>query len=1114
MSTELKSPVDIIESPTTQQWDIIKKFFSERGLIQHSLESMDHFYEIAKQIVQGYSLPPIEDSRSGSKKIFTFGNVVVHPPKYFPHECRLRNLHYNVDASFEVIENEISSLGVAKITNHPCYKFCELPLMLKTARCKLYNLSEEETYKAGECQYDIGGYFIVNGKEKVIVSQERMGYNQLLIFTPQKVNEKNKYSFVAELRSVTVRGSKPSVIRLLLSSDKTGIDVILPNLKTPINLGAVLHSLGADSDEKIRTLIKGPESDEKKEGIQNESEDNCFTGLPAFNDMIESFLHTSSVYRDEGSIDYIGGFISESVDKKQRNEFAQRLITDEILTQLGVDNKKKLFFIGYMIQQLLMTAANMRSPDDRDSFILKRVDTAGKLFEDLFRGFFEKYVENVKEKLTTHPSNLSIFERDTTITVGIRGCMNTGNWGHQKHGYRKVGVCQLLTRLNYASVMSHIRRMCSNRSTQGKVTKMRQLHHTQWGLFDPNETPEGEGAGVIKNMSIICNITVEVSNIPVKRFITESKEVRQLDWTNVHLCKIFVDGDIIGVTEHPAELVSELKQMRQSGAISHSISIVYRKYDNIVVLSAEAGRTNRPLMVVKDGRLNIPSSISSLSWFDLIDSGVIRYIDTSEEEYSLIATFPENIRPDTDYCEIHPALILGVVTGAIPFSDHCPGPRNSYADNMAKQAMGLYALNFLQRYETSSYVLHYPQKPIVCNKIAELMNYDKLPSGQNCIVAVLAGGYNQEDSVIANQGAIDRGLFTISIYKTYTGEERNQGNQIIETIEIPPEKNMVRGRNYLKLDENGIIRPGERVCKDDIIIAKTTRRDGKNGNPIDSSLYYKMDEVGRVDSVLYTRNADGNKMIKVRIVFVRNLITGDKVASLTAQKGTDGICLSQEDMPFTESGMVPDLIINPACLPSRMTIHQLISCVVGKYGVATGEFQDGTPFPTGKNRIPYVMNEIGQGLASKGFRRAGEEVMIDGRTGERYKTTIFMGPTYYQRLKHLILDKLSARSTGPLTPLLHQPANHGRKNGIEFTAIRVGTMETDAIVSHGGMGSLYERLMVSSDKYPTSVCKGCGRIPNTKVCCGEVVDIHVPYVFKLICQNVAALQISTRMRVK
>ena len=1138
----LNPPKELGIPPKTtnlEVWNVIDLYFRERGLVYHKLEPYDLFLENVKDIVRTRAPIMAEDRKSQGVYQYTFGNVSLIPPSFTPQEARLRNMDYHITAVANITQGFTSSLGTHTQKVFPNQKIGEIPLMLKSKYCCLNQQTPEEMISYGECDNDIGGYYIINGKERCIVAQERIEYNRIYVWQPQKAPEKKNYKMMAEIRCVVIRGTKPAVTKIYIEPNGNVV-CMLSGLKEEIQVGTIIHALGAscgwwridsDSSSEIKKLIIGEDTEDEK-----------------LEEVVDKILYTSRSGRNAASIDIIGGAANASIAKDQRPEFVEQLLQKEMLLHICLRNKP--VFLAYMIRRLIDVFLKRRAEDDRDHFANKRCDTDGKLLEDLFRGFFDKYVENVTAKLASHPNNVSVFERDTTITQGIHHCMSTGNWGIQKIGFQKVGVCQLMTRLNYSSALSHLRRVSSNRSVESRAMKLRQLHGSQWGIFDPAETPEGKNSGILKNLSVAGHLTSATSESPILDVLANAKSFeKDLTVDNCGFPKVFLNGSMIGICKIPGYLLAHLRELRQAGILHHDTSISYRTKE--LHIYCDSGRCSRPLFAVKNGKLVISQEemVSADSWHSLIAKGLIQYVDTVEEQTSLISTFANQLLSKSQYCEIHPALILGVCCSVIPWPGCNQGPRNSYSGSMTKQAMGIFVHNFLQRFETSAYILHYPERPLVVPRMSKYFAYSELASGVNAIVAIMAFGWNQEDSVILNKAAVERGLFSITAYKTYTAEEKNQENQTIETIEAPiDQKGLDRTKNYLKLDDQGIIRERSIVNKNDIIIRKTIRRDGKASDRLDASIVHKIDEVGFVDKVLITKNAEGNKLVKVRIGFIRLPIMGDKFASVHAQKGTCGAIWNQEDLPRTAAGIVPDIIINPHAIPSRMTIAHLIECLTGKMAVVTGEFQDATPFADSESNMLQHIEQVGSALHAHGYESHGEEAMYSGITGKllgleedeplealekKSETpeeevipkkpkqptwaTIFIGPTYYRRLKHMVIDKLSARADGPVQTYTRQPANHGRKSGTEFTSVRFGTMESDAMASHGSAELLRERLFLSSDKYQTNVCNHCGMICVDQEVQGCKCDAgttmtSMPYVFKLIHHNITALQIKASIR--
>lgn len=530
------------------------------------------------------------------------------------------------------------------------------------------------------------------------------------------------------------------------------------------------------------------------------------------------------------------------------------------------------------------------------------------------------------------------------------------------------------------------------------------------------------------------------------------------------------------------------------------------------------------------------------SW--LMRKGVMEYLDTQEEEGAMIAMRPDDLNgtycSTYTHCEVHPAMILGICASIIPFPDRNQSPRNTYQSAMGKQAMGVYASNFLVRMDTMASVLYYPQKPLVTTRGMQYMHFRELPAGTNAIVAIACyTGYNQEDSLIMNHSSVDRGFFRSLFYRCYVESEDKVPRDIatatvvggalklganVERFEKPSEANTtgLKPNNRDKLDADGLVAPGVAVSGDDVLIGKTVtlhppppgvmstraaRLDRK-----DASVSMRPHETGIVDRVMLSTNQAGQRMVKVRVRSVRFPQVGDKFASRHGQKGTVGMLYRQEDMPFTEEGITPDIIVNPHAIPSRMTVGHLIECLFGKVLTFSGQEGEGTAF-TGA-----TVDKLGRQLHKLGYQRSGNEVMFNGHTGRRLEAQIFLGPTYYQRLKHMVDDKIHSRARGPVTMLTRQPMEGRSKEG----GLRFGEMERDCIIAHGTANLLQERLFLNSDAYRVHVCELCGLIAiadlqtmsfHCKSCNSrKVSQIFLPYACKLMFQELMAMQIAPRLR--
>eukprot|EP00941_MAST-03F_sp_MAST-3F-sp1_P000687 g687.t1 len=814
---------------------------------------------------------------------------------------------------------------------------------------------------------------------------------------------------------------------------------------------------------------------------------------------------------------------------------------------------KKAYFLGYIVHRLLQCSLGRREQDNRDHIANKRMDMAGPLCANMFRLLFYTLSKDVKKSLqkcvdSGREFNITASLRCKTITQGLQYALATGNWGLQSKGIAsKTGVAQVLKRLTYAATLSHLRRLNTPIDRTGKQPRPRQLHNTQWGYVCPAETPEGQSVGLLKNISLMALVTVGSPSEPLHDFLNEwgkenLEEIRPAIVPNS--TKIFVNGAWVGVHRKPAELVSTLRSLRRCMDVNVEVSVVHDMGAQELRLYSDRGRCMRPLFIVDEQdqclaikqehiqMLQSEAGEEEYGWNELLNDGLLEFVDGEEEEQTMIAMDPDDLQTRREFvrsfthCEIHPSMVLSICASIIPFPDHNQSPRNTYQSAMGKQAMGVYSSNYQMRMDTLAHVLWYPQKPMVATRAMEHMNFRELPAGVNAIVAIMCySGYNQEDSLILNQSAIDRGLFRSVFYRTYNAAEESAagyggdaggGAEVIEK----PSKDFCQGMrqgSYDKLDDDGLVQMGTRVSGDDILIGKTTpMNDFTTGRrvKIDASTAMRPNESGIVDRVMLSTNKDGCKYVKVRTRSVRTPQIGDKFASRHGQKGTVGVTYRQEDMPFAANGMSPDIIMNPHAVPSRMTIGQLIEAVLSKVGTLTGDEGDATPF------TELLADEVTDLLHDNGFQRHGNETLYNGHTGKMLEAKIFMNPTYYQRLKHMVDDKIHARARGPVTMICRQPMEGRAAMG----GLRLGEMERDCLIAHGTANLLKERFFFNSDPYRVHICDLCGLICVANLremsfeCRGcrnstKISQIHMPYACKLLFQELMSMQIAPRLLV-
>ena len=1167
-------------------WTIIDSYFKQHGLKQtiiHQLESFNSFVtdsigDILKQnnpVIINYEYNP-ELCKYKYVISINFGkhylsNPIIHENNgstqlMYPSKARKRNFTYAsplyVDLDVKFLHRSGDNLEIEEEMDKKFEKISlgKIPIMLHSKFCLLKDFKSEELYKVDECKYDVGGYFIINGSEKVLISQEKVRENTVLVFKNSKSN--TRYSHIADIKSVkdNIFGIAKNVSIRLTNKDgiygKT-IKILIPHFRQEIPLFIVFRALGIESDLEIIKYIVHELTDENRDIVQ--------LLLPSLEEA--STIQTQQLAK-EYMIKYLymSSYHSKDTDKHKKLIYLNEILKNEFLPHIGEDLLKKTFFIGFMTNRLLSSYTGRIDYDDRDSYINKRVDTPGLLLANLFRQYYNKLIKDMRNTIMKefnsnnwktgnryfdliNDNNIYKIIKGSTIETGLKYSLATGNWGIKTLS-NKVGVAQVLNRLNYNSTLSHLRRINTPIEKTGKLVPPRKLNNTQWGYICPCETPEGGAVGLVKNMSIISYITKDTSSEPIRYYLDQMGVIPFDKLTNADLYdagKIFINGDWVGIHPEMDKFKNELVSMRRKGIIDVYTSISWYIQLNELYINTDAGRIIRPLLIVDNNKLRIKKQQiddlknNKIHWNDLIipqngEEGVIEFIDASETNVSMIAMADSNdplfessnLQTNGDnhtkynytHCEIHPATILGILASSIPFPDHNQSPRNTYQSAMGKQAMGIYLSNFRSRIDTLGHILNYPMKPIINTKISNYINYNNLPQGENVIVAIQSyTGYNQEDSVLINQSAIDRGLFRSTFYRTYKDEEkRNQSTGEEEKFCKPDANNTmsIKPGNYDNLSADGIPKLNKYLGSNDIVIGKVIplKPDDNNTKDYkDNSVLLRNNENGMVNNVYVDRNGDGYKFCKINVRSERIPQIGDKFSSRHGQKGTVGMVYRQEDMPYTKDGVIPDIIINPHAIPSRMTIGQLMEALFGKMCCYAGGFGDSTPWNN------FNLNNVSDVLENNfNMERYGNEILYNGLTGKQLDTEIFIAPTYYQRLKHMVDDKMHSRSTGPIVSLTRQPAEGRSRDG----GLRFGEMERDCMISHGASTFLKERLLDSSDNYRIFICKECGmtgavnpdrNIYKCKKCKNttQFSEVRCPYTFKLLLQELESMNIMSRL---
>jgi len=1091
-----------IETP----FHIIESYFKGHHLdrlVRHQLESFNNFvdYQIVKtiemfnpvRIVSEHDYVP--NVGKYSLEIFiTFMDFGIYRPQIhenngaiklmFPHEARLRNFTYAAAMTVDLNIKYVIRSGAELENTQTFYKTLnkihigKLPIMLKSNICVLSQYTHVENTQTGECKYDTGGYFIINGSEKTVIGQERAAENKVQCFNVSKNN--TKFSWIAEIKSVPdFKCISPKQINVMLSSKNTGfgfsIYVQLPRIKHPLPLFIIFRALGIESDKEICERII----------LHFRTGENADDGKTDFSHLLQASAIEANKYMSQDEcIKYITSFAMYTpinMDKdtgiRKKLEFTMDILSNDLFPHCNSPSQK-IYFLGYMTNRLLMASMGVIGQDDRDSWANKRIDLTGPLLNNLFRNYFNKVVKDMEKQVIKEINNGSWKSTDdydgiinltniykiiksSTIENGLKRALATGDFGIKHSNNNKVGVAQVLSRLTYVSSLSHARRISTPIDKSGKLVPPRKLHNTSWGYLCPAETPEGGSVGIVKNLSYMSHITIHSDSATLYDNIMP--QIISIDLPGMassflfDKVKVFINGAWVGVSEKPYELFIRLKEEKYNGIINIYTSIVFDYKMGEIRVCNDGGRLSRPVLRVKDKNILITKLIinqiqkGEVSWEDLLSScvlkeSIIEYIDPAEQNSSMIATRPHDLFDPNNsacrytHCEIHPSTIFGILASCIPFPEHNQSPRNCYQCAQGKQAMGVYVTNYEGRMDKTAYVLNYPQRPLVDTRIMNMIELNNIPSGCNVIVAIMTHtGYNQEDSLLFNQGSIDRGLFVTTIYHTEKDEDKQKINGD-EEIRCKPDPTNTKGMKmgvYDKVNSKGVIPENTIVNNRDIIIAKKTPiKDSRSDHTKlikfeDQSKIHRTSEETYVDKNYINRNGDGYEFVKVRLRTIRKLVIGDKLSSRHGQKGTIGNIIPESDMPFTSSGIKPDIIINPHAIPSRMTIGQLKETLLGKVLIQLGLFGDGTSFSQ------FQVSDICKQLQTHGYESNGNEIMYNGLTGEQMECSVFIGPVFYQRLKHMVNDKAHSRSIGPMVNLTRQPAEGRSRDG----GLRFGEME-------------------------------------------------------------------------
>ncbi|XP_052171977.1 DNA-directed RNA polymerase III subunit 2 isoform X1 [Diospyros lotus] len=1127
LAAPVKSAVD--------KFQLLPEFLKVRGLVKQHLDSFNYFVgtEI-KKIVRANDLIT---SKVDPTIYLRYKDVWIGEPsmiidgiteKLSPHKCRLSDITYAapIYVNIEYISGSHGQKAPPMAKNNVIIG--RMPIMLRSRSCVLHGKDEAELARLGECPLDPGGYFVIKGTEKVILIQEQLSKNRIIIDTDKKG------CIQASVTSSTEATKSKTVIKM----EKEKIYLYLNQFATKVPIMVVMKAMGMESDQEVVQMIG---RDPQYGALLLPSIEEC-----ASND----------VYTQHQALEFLekkvkkSPFSTPSLEKEGK---AFGILHDVFVANIPVREnnfRAKCIYVAVMLRRMMEAILNKDAIDDKDYVGNKRLELSGQLlsllFEDLFKTMNDE-VRKTVDAILAKPSRSSRFDfsqfivRDS-ITVGLERTLSTGNWDVKRFRMHRKGMTQVVARLSFIGTLGHMTKISPQFEKSRKVSGPRALQPSQWGMLCPCDTPEGEACGLVKNLALMTHVTTDEEETPIISlcYCLGVEDLELLSGEELHAVDSFLiilNGLILGKHRKPQRFANAMRKLRRAGKIGEFVSIFVNEKQRCVYIASDGGRVCRPLVIADKGVSRIKEHhMKELldgvrSFDDFLREGLIEYLDVNEENNALIALYEGEATSETTHIEIEPFTILGVCAGLIPFPHHNQSPRNTYQCAMGKQAMGNIAYNQLCRMDTLIYLLVYPQRPLLTTRTIELVGYDKLGAGQNATVAVMSySGYDIEDAIVMNKSSLDRGFGRCIVMKKMSAINQKYENNTSDRI-VRPQREGHDAERMQILDDDGLAAPGEIIRPHDIYINKQSPVVTR-GPPITSTMglsdsQYKPSrqtykgpegETAVVDRVALCSDKNNNLCIKFMIRHTRRPEVGDKFSSRHGQKGVCGTIIQQEDFPFSERGICPDLIMNPHGFPSRMTVGKMIELLGSKAGVSCGRFHYGSAFGEPSGHADRV-EAISETLVKHGFSYNGKDFIYSGITGLPLQAYIFMGPIYYQKLKHMVLDKMHARGSGPRVMITRQPTEGRSRNG----GLRVGEMERDCLIAYGTSMLIFERLMLSSDPFEVQVCRKCGLLGyynqklKTSVCStcknGENVStMKLPYACKLLFQELQSMNVVPRLK--
>ncbi len=1070
---------------------LVRKYLAQHSLVESNILSFNDFVNNKmQQIVQ-----EVNSTLNNEEVEINLGKIRIEKPNIIeadgstnpvtPAIARLRNLTYSAPVFIELTvkyggQTDSSEVEVGRI-----------PVIVRSAVCNTYGMSRDELRENYMDPLDPGGYFIINGNERVMVMNEDLAANQPFI-------EEGRLGLT--LRLFSQRGSYR--IPTTISETSEGIlELTFSRLKN-IPALVVLKALGMSKDADIAKNIS--------------HENDC---------LIVNLYEFANIHEPEDAMIYIAEKSGIQGTKKEILDRVKQRIDSFFLPHIGTDKTsrtEKALTLCRLIKLYMRSKDNESIRTDKDHYANKRVKLSGDLMTDLFRvnlGIFVRDIQYSLQKVVKRKKFYSIktIAKSTLFTQRIESAIATGSWIGERSG-----VTQNMDKTNYLAILSQLQRVSSMLPGEQENFMARTLHPTHYGRFCPTETPEGTEIGLRKNLALLSKISTAVTfdeNAAIRKFA-------ELGLNKISGKDVFFNGRFIGFVENPEDFVKKVRETRREGALAKELSIRSDSILDNITMSTEVGRVLRPLIIVEQGSSKMKDEHlilvenDKMTWNDLVKEGIIEYIDAAEEDNALVALTEEELTDANTHLEIHPIDLFGLITSLVPFANHDQSSRLNKGSKTLKQSLGIYAANYLVRLDTDVSILHYPQRPIVRSFIYDAL--DVYPAGQNVVVAIMPfDGYNMEDAVVLNKASVDRGMGRSTYFRPYSVVELQYAGGLADNITIP-EKDVSGYRtenSYRFLEDDGIAYPEANMKEGEVVIGKVTppkflseARDISIQSKKEASVAIRQEEKAIVDAVFVTVDQEGNKIAQVRTRDLRLPEPGDKFSAPHGQKGVVGLVADSEDIPFTSRGIKPDLMFNPHGIPSRMSVGYLIELIAGKTAAVKGKIIDGTSFSGRK------VEELESQLKEMGFSYDGKETMYHGVTGKKMESKIYIGNMYYLKLKYMVKNRIHARASGKVALLTRQPIEGRARGG----ALRLGEMEQQALAGHGASLLLKERY--DSDKTVVYICKNCGNMTHedtirNKISCpicggSEAEALEFSYAFKLLVDELLGLGIQTSFELK